>query len=207
MLVLLGVLALFGLLVGVMWLVLPRDDDPKVLFVGDSVTFLSGGAIDRVFSESDVEFVAIPGYTSSQLLPRMRGAMASPSKPGGARQRVGLLVGYNDIGKGSIANLELPQLVEAAAEFECAVILTLPARPGGEPASNPNIASEKVELWNARLESEAAVYDNVHLARDWEEAVTEAERQQFLDPDGIHPNESGGLQLAASYQAAMDRLC
>ena len=202
-----GVVGLFALLVGFMWVVLPRNDGPKVLFVGDSVTFLSGGALDQVFVESDVQTIAIPGYTTAELLPRMRAAMASPALPGGARQRVGVLVGYNDISQGSIDNEELPQLMEAAAEFECAVVLTLPARPGGELASNPNIATDKVELWNARLEDETAAHPSVHLARDWEEAVNAAEPLQFLDPDGIHPNRSGGVQLAASYQAAMDRLC
>ena len=203
----LGIVVAFGVLVGVAWLSLPRNDGPKVLFVGDSVTFLSGGAIDEVFSEADVQIIALPGYTTSELLPRMRGAMASPNKPGGARLRVGLLVGYNDIGRGTIATQELPQLMEAAAEFECAVLLTLPARPGGETATNPNIATEKVDLWNARLVEAAAAHDNVHLARDWEEAVNAAEPLQFLDPDGIHPNKSGGLALAAAYRAAMDREC
>lgn len=183
------------------------DDDEDLFIVGDSVTYIAAGAIQQRFDRSHVQFVARPGYTTADLLPLVRTAMAADTGPAAARRRVAVLVGYNDVRVRKLDTDALPALVRATSRFRCAVWLTVPARPGGKPSRAEMVPSRLVDQWNRRLAQEVARYPNLHLAHDWQDAVTTAPAGSLLEADGVHPNRSGQRRLADAYRAAVDRSC
>lgn len=187
--------------------VLPDGPAPGVFVVGDSVTYLSAGAIQQQFDPDHLQFVAKPGFTSTMLLPLVRQAMAMSDEPAHDRQRVAALVGYNDVRVREVDTPSLRKLVDLTSEFECGIWLTLPSRPGGANASNPMVASRLVDQWNLRLKAEVARHENLHLVDDWKKAVEAAPPGSLIKDDGIHPNDAGQQKLADIYRAAMDRSC
>ena len=116
-------------------------------------------------------------------------------------------MGYNDVRVRDLSSDALPALVEETSRFRCAVWLTLPARPGGEVATNDFVPSKLVDRWNRRLEAEVGRYPNVHLATDWADAVTAAPASKLLRADGVHPIAAGQLVLADAYATALARSC
>lgn len=188
------------------------DDDatpvgPEVVLVGDSVTYSSAGAINERFAPVTPQFVARPGYTTADLLPLVRKALAASDTPAARRQRVGVLVGYNDIRLRRLDTSALPALVRETSRFRCAVWLTLPARPGGEVSTGDFVPSKLVDRWNQRLADEIRRYPNVHLDRRWAEAVTAAPASELLRADGVHPVAAGQDALALAYDDALRDAC
>lgn len=191
----------------VAWRTLPERHQSDVLVIGDSVTFLSAGAIEGELGREHVQFVAKPGYSSTRLLPLVDDAMKMQDVPAASREQVAVLVGYNDVRKREVGTAELPELVEAASRFSCGIFLTLPARPGGKDATNPAADSDQFDVWNVRLRKEVAKYPNLHVATDWQDSVTQAPVGSLLEGDGVHPNEEGKDVLASAYRRALDREC
>ena len=201
--------------------VLVRSDGPEgsgldLFVVGDSVTFLAAGEIQAEYAGDRTQFVAKPGFTSKDLLPLVRQAMAGGTgsgsggrrdTPATTRDRVVALVGYNDVRVRDLDGAALPALVEETSRFRCAVWLSLPARPGGKVARNEFVPSRLVDQFNRRLAEEVDKYPNVHLADDWKSAVEGAPTSELLRPDHVHPNDAGQQRLAAAYKAATDRYC
>jgi hypothetical protein len=187
--------------------VLPDGPPPEQFFIGDSVTFLSVPEIEDRFDRNHLQFVARPGFTSTALLPLVEEAVATSGDPAHAKERVAALVGYNDVRVREVDTPSLRKLVDLTSEFECGVWLTLPARPGGEDASNPMASSTLVDEWNLRLQAEVERHDNLYLSDAWSQAVNNAPKGKLLNDDGVHPNAAGRALLAGIYRDAIDQNC
>ncbi len=194
-----------GTLIGLK--VLPDGPEPELFIIGDSVTNMSETEIQDRFEHTPLEFVAFPGYSSTMLLPDVQDAMGSPGDPAHARQRVAVLVGYNDVRLRQVDTPSLKTMVDMTAEFDCGVWLTLPARPGG--VDNPNVMAQSslVDEWNLRVQAEVEAHDNLHLTSAWADAVTAAPKGELLRKDGVHPNARGRKVLAGIYRDALDEFC
>lgn len=183
------------------------DDSPHdLLVVGDSVTYLSGGALDKRYDRSHLQYVAVPGARSGEVLPLVKEAMDG-DRAGSAKDRATVLVGYNDVFHDDVETHDLVELMDTMDQFRCVVWFTLPSRPGGKPDSSPLIPSEKVDRWNARIEELAKDRDHIHVAHDWADVVTEGSRATLLDDDGIHPSKAGSRRLADAMVSALERDC
>ena len=173
----------------------------RLLVVGDSVTFMSAGAIeDAVERRVDLDFVAEPGYTSQALLPLVEEAGGQDT-----HDRAVFLVGYNDAIQGKVESPALERLVELSAAQGCAIWLTLPTAeltPGVQPAY-PALAGR----WNERLVRLAEPHGNVHVATGWADAVGASQPGELLLPDRIHPNAAGSRALATAIADALGRFC
>jgi len=197
--------AMVAFIVYLMW---PRTPE-HVLVVGDSVTFMSWEALTDEFGPGTaLEAVARPGFTSTDLLPLVEEAIDSRADSGEKLDRAVFLVGYNDVWNEELDDDRLAEMVELSARYECAVWLTLPARPGGsEPAIgtfNPDLADE----WNERLADLVGEHRNLHLVDDWAEAIDGApDPATYLEEDGIHPNGAGQDLLARTMYEAVTNSC
>lgn len=199
------VVVVLGTLVA--WRVLPDGPPPEQFVIGDSVTYLSAPAIEDRFDRNHLQFVARPGFTSTALLPLVEEAMATSGDPAQARERVAVLVGYNDVRVRDVETPSLRKLVDLTSEFQCGVWLTLPARPGGQDATNPMVESNLVDEWNLRLRAEVERHPNLHISDAWSQAVNNAPKGKLLNDDGVHPNSAGRALLAGVYRDAIDQHC
>ncbi|HWJ63797.1 MAG TPA: SGNH/GDSL hydrolase family protein [Acidimicrobiales bacterium] len=187
--------------------VLPDGPEPELFIIGDSVTQMSESAIEDQFEHTPLEFVAFPGYSSTMLLPDVVDAMGAPGDPAHSRQRVAVLVGYNDVRLREVDTPSMKEMVDLTAEFDCGVWLTLPSRPGGEDNENAMALSPLVDEWNLRLQAEVERHENLHLSDAWARAVTLAPKGDVLRKDGVHPNAAGRRLLARIYRDALDEYC
>jgi hypothetical protein len=203
--IILVVVVVVGTLIGLK--VLPDGPEPDLFIIGDSVTAMSEDEIQDRFDRAPLEFVAIPGYSSGMLLPDVLEAMGSSGDPAHARQRVAVLVGYNDVRLREVDPPSLKTMVEITSKFECGVWLTLPARPGGEDNDNEFALSPLVDEWNLRVRAEVGRYDNLHLSEAWAQAVENAPEGKLLRADGVHPNAEGRALLADIYRDAITENC
>ena len=202
----LGLTALLAIAGVVAWQVLPGPQTYDLVVIGDSVSFVSAGSIETRFVDEDIKFVTKPGYTSGDLLPLVYETMDQLDLPTRGEDEVVVLVGYNDVRLGVDGNDSVEELMDVTSQFDCAVWLTLPARPGGEPSTFDNIDPDAIDLWNARLEDLAAEHETVHVSSDWADVVTRASAAELLE-DGLHPNVAGQRRLADAMHAAVERSC
>lgn len=186
---------------------LPDGPQPDLFIIGDSVTYLSEQEIQDRFDATPLEFVAIPGYSSGMLLPDVLRAMGSPGDPAHARQRVAVLVGYNDVRLREVDPPSLRTMMELTSKFQCGVWLTVPSRPGGQDNANEMADSSYVDQWNLHLLDEIKHYDNLHVSEAWAQAVNNAPLGKLLKKDGVHPNAAGRKLLAEIYHDAIDENC
>ena len=133
--------------------------------------------------------------------------MATSGDTAHARERVAVLVGYNDVRVREVDTPSLRKMVDITSEFECGVWLTLPSRPGGDEASNPMASSPLVDEWNLRMQAEVKRHDNLHVSDAWAQAVNSAPKGKLLNDDGVHPNTAGRKLLAGVYKDAIDEDC
>lgn len=198
-------LAVVGLIAYLVW---PRTPE-YVLVVGDSVTFMSFEDLKGEFgSDTKLDPVARPGYRSSNLLPFVEEAVAARERSGKALERAVLLVGYNDVWKEEVGQNRLAELVDLSARFECAVWLTLPVRPAGEPPAVGDFDPELGDEWNELMADLVGEHDNLHLVADWADAIEGADSaDEYLDDDGIHPNDAGQKLLAETMHDAVISSC
>src|SRR5690606_30814488 len=117
------------------------------------------------------------------------------------------LVGYNDVRRSTVDSEALTEMVDESATFECAIWLTLPERPGGEPAGDAKWDVGRFEEWNARLADEVDRHPDVHLVRGWEGLGTKNDPTELVQADHIHANDAGRRRLADAMGDAVDRLC
>lgn len=202
-----GFVLLLLLAIGVVvWQLWPSESE--VIVVGDSVTVMSRGDLDDRVAGADLQFVAEVGYASADLLPLFEHEVNRRSATSRPLDRVALLVGYNDLlHGGDPATGDLDRMVALSSQFECGVWLTLPGSPGGGAAQDPDFTADRVDEWNRDLAAAVGRHPNLHLVRDWEEAVDAADGARYLDGDGVHPSGEGSELLADVYASALDRYC
>lgn len=203
--ILLIMVVVVGTLIGLK--VLPDGPEPDLFIIGDSVTYLSEDEIQDQFHTTPLEFVAIPGFSSEMLLPDVLEAMGSEGDPAHARQRVGALVGYNDVRLRDVDSDSMHTMVEITSKFQCGVWLALPARPGGVDNANAMAESEFVDQFNLHLQAQVERYDNLHLSQAWAQAINNAPLGKYLKKDGVHPNAAGRKLLAQVYRDAISEHC
>lgn len=197
-------IAVVALIAYLMW---PRTPD-HVLVVGDSVTFMSWNALNDEFgSDTTLEPVARPGFRSTDLLPLVQKAIDDRASSGAALDRAIFLVGYNDVWQDN-GDDRLEELVELSARYECAVWLTLPTRPAGEPPASEVFDPTLADQWNERMADLVDEHRNLHLVTDWADAIEgSSDTDVYLDGDGIHPNLEGQKLLAETMYEAITNSC
>lgn len=197
--------AVVGLIVYLVW---PRTPE-YVLVVGDSVTFMSFEDLrDEFGPDTKLDPVARPGYRSSNLMPFVEDAVAARERSGKELERAVFLVGYNDVWKEEVGQNRLDEMVELSARFDCAVWLTLPVRPAGEPPAVGDFDPELGDDWNEMIADLVAEHDNLHLVTTWADAIEGASSaDEYLDDDGIHPNDAGQELLAKTMHDAVIDSC
>ena len=184
------------LLGGGAYLLWPRPSD-HVLVVGDSVSYLSIRAIQEAFgSDVTVEPVTRPGYRAGDLLPLARQAIDQREAAGKELDRAVYLVGYNDVWHGDVETPDLARLVDESARYDCAIWLTFPARPAGRHPGATDFDPDKADRFNARIIELVGTHKNLHVVTDWADLVTKGAPGQYLDGDGVHPNDQGAKALA-----------
>lgn len=184
------------------------SDRPSLVMVGDSVTFLSIGAIEGALAgDHRLDIRAYPGQRSSELVLVVLQEVTERAEAGDPLDLLTLLVGYNDVLRHSERPGEVAEMVALAAGAHCAVALTVPAPP--DWADQDDLASVQAEFaaYNERLVAEAERHDTVHLWTGWQEAVEASERRELVDTDGVHPVEAGQVRLAEEYEAALAEHC
>lgn len=205
-LVIVLVLALAG---GALWWKLrPEGVQPGVVFVGDSVTYLSIGQINQALGpDAHPVYLARIGWRSTDLLPLLQQEVQKRHGDGQQLRQIALLVGYNDVLQGNVESAALDKMVSLAGQFSCAVWLTLPPRPAGRAAGNPKFRTDLAERWNERLAAAVHAHANIHLDTSWQKAVDSSAPGSLLVADGVHPNPAGQRTLAQVYAHALRHDC
>lgn len=205
------VVAVAALATFLLW---PRTPD-HVLVVGDSVTFMSFEALRREFGpDTDLEALARPGFRSTDLLPLTVEAVNRREAAGRPLDRAIFLVGYNDIWRDDTDHEDLEALVAESARHDCAIWLTVPTSPGGDPpttdAVDPDLPAfdpDLAEAWNERLADLVDEHESLHLVTEWQTTIDEAPPSRYLDGDGIHPNQAGQERLATIMHDSLLSAC
>lgn len=197
-------IAIFAAAAYIVW---PRRP-PDVLVLGDSVTFQASPAIQsRLDSRFDLELKAYPFYRSTDLEGILKQIIQRWRKAGRTFDSAVFLVGYNDVLRDQVGAPALVRMMHESEAFDCAVWLTLPATPGGRPASNLDLVPARVDAWNARLYLEAQGNTHLRVSTAWADVVSAPGGQELLQPDGIHPGESGRAALGAAIESALRDNC
>lgn len=183
---------------GLYWWLRPAPVADGVIFVGDSVTYLSLNDLNGDLGKKHPAYLTRVGYRSTDLLPLFAKEIKRREQAGEPLRQAALLVGYNDVLKDEVDSPSLEKVMELAGRFECAVWLTLPPIP---------VHEREVELWNARVKNAAERYEDVHLIDDWREAVMSAPSRSLTAADGVHPNAAGRKKLTRIFQDAIHRSC
>lgn len=179
-----------------------------VVVLGDSVTYSASQAIHAELGGSaGVDVTAKPFYRTTDLLGPLQEVVDARLGAGGELDRLIVLAGYNDVIRDDQEPSGLTRLLELADRFDCAVWLTLPARPGGQPAGHPDFPAEEVEAWNARVREEATAVSRVHVSDEWQRTVEAEGGAALLQDDGVHPARAGDVALAEAMERALARDC
>jgi lysophospholipase L1-like esterase len=152
--------------------------------------------------------VARPGFRSTDLLPLVEAAIDKRAEAGHPLDRAIFLVGYNDVWRDALDDNRLGDLVEESARHECAVWLTIPVEPAGEPPAAGDFDPDLAEQLNEELAQLVEQHDNLHLVDDWARAIDDsASPGTYLEADGIHPNAEGEKLLAKTMYESIVSSC
>lgn len=186
----------------------PRPQ-PRLLIVGDSVTYMSSPTIDATLGPGrDLTIIGMPTYRSTDLIPFAEKFADDHDGFGGRVDADAVfLVGYNDVIRDDARPADLGRMLAVAGRFRCSVWLTLPATPGGKPAGSPDFPADEVRAWNDRVREEAAGFERVHVSDTWAAVVEDERADLLLDPDGVHPARAGQVVLADAMQRAFEDAC
>ena len=194
-----GVVLLALVAGGVWWWQRPTPVRQGVVFVGDSVTYISLDDLNRDLSSRHPAFLARFGYRSTDLLPLLQLEVARKKDAGEPLRQIALLVGYNDVLRNDVESPALPEMMNLSAKFDCAVWLTLPDIP---------LHEQDTSRWNARVRAAAKGHRNVHVVETWRKAVNSATPGALVVvSDGVHPNAAGAARLTSIYLDAIGRFC
>ena len=197
--VVLGIVAVVAIGAGLWVWLKPTPVAPGILFIGDSVTYMSTEELDGQLEAESPIVVARVGATASDMLPLFEQAADKRVKEDDPLDQVAILIGYNDVLKDQVDDPTLGAFMDEANRFQCAVWLTLPDVP---------LRVDQVEVWNKRVTEAAKDRPNVHVVDDWREAVGSAEPGEITTrKDGVHPTPAGAKRLVEIYTDAVHRVC
>jgi lysophospholipase L1-like esterase len=204
-----AVVVVVALIGGVVWWKLqPEGVQPGVVFVGDSVTYLSISQINEALGpKAQPAYLTRVGWRSSDLLPLFAQEVIKRRAGHQALRQVALLMGYNDVLQGNVESAALDKVVALASQFSCAVWLTLPPTPSGRAAGNPKFRADLARRWNERLGVAVRSHHNIHLVTEWQRTVDASPPGHLLVADGVHPNAAGQRVLAGIYAHALRTDC
>lgn len=171
-------------------------DEPSTLIVGDSVTNLSRV---EVGATTGAKIDADNGHTWAQMAPKVRGALAVMKADGGAPDRVGVLLGYNDVLKHQQDLGATSAVLDEFSDVPCVVVLKL-----------PNLYGEDEATYNDQVQAIVDELPNTHADDGWAKVINKNldEDATMLEADLVHPKTAEARQaLADSFQRAFDRLC
>lgn len=180
------------------WWMKPAEVSDGVLFIGDSVTFLSLDDLNGDLGPKHPAYVARPGFTSSDLLPLFTAEVKKRKADGEPLEQVAMLVGYNDVLQNVAPEDDsLGKVMTMAGQFDCAIWLELPPIP---------LREDLVDRWNERARREAEEHPTVHVVSEWRELVA-ADPDGLVPDDGVHPGTEGRKELTRVYHDAIRNLC
>lgn len=207
--VLAGVVLAVAVLGGAVWWWTAHSSGPEhVVVLGDSVTYASSPAIlERFEGRADVKITSRPFYRAIDLVGPFEETIAARRQAGEGLDRAIVLAGYNDVIRSDQDASGLPELLDQANRFDCAVWLTLPTAPGGKPAGRSDFPAAEATAWNDRVRAEAASRPHVHVSDEWQRTVEAPGGAKLLQDDGVHPVRAGHLALAAAMDRALDAAC
>jgi lysophospholipase L1-like esterase len=194
----LGIVVLALVAGGLWWWLRPTPVRQGVVFVGDSVTYISLDDLNRDVGAKHPAYLTRVGYRSTDLLPLLQLEVARKEQAGEPLSQIALLVGYNDVLKDDVESPALPEMMNLAAKFHCAVWLTLPDVP---------LHKQETSRWNDRVRAAAKGHRNVHVLETWRKAVDSAPAGTLLVSDGVHPNAAGAARLTSVYLDTIGKFC
>ena len=194
---------------------LPAKDQPRVVFLGDSITDAwPDPRFGEFFPGKPYVGRGISGQTTPQMLVRFR-----PDVVALHPAAVLILAGTNDLagntGPMSLEEIEgnLASMCELAQANRIKVILSsvLPVYDGGHNSEGKPLVMtdrrppEKILALNQWIKSYAGEHDDVYL--DYFSAMVDDKGflRKELSEDGLHPNKAGYDVMAPLAQAAIDK--
>lgn len=184
---------------------LPTSGQPRVVFMGDSITDFWGRSAGTFFPGKPYVNRGISGQTTPQMLVRFRADVVA-LKP----SVVVILAGTNDIagntGPSSLATIEdnLMSMTELARAHGIRVVLASLLPVGADAEQTTRRPPESIRALNAWMRAYAA---REHLGFvDYYDAMRDAHGalRKDLTDDGLHPNAAGYAVMAPLAQAAID---
>ena len=179
---------------------------PKVTVTGDSITYISGPAIQTELASNYQSWITgVPGATMAGMTPDLQVQVASNP------HAVVINLGTNDVGADNPNwQADLNTILAATATTACVEFVTLNDTIANYFASlNLGHTVTLGTTINAALHDAANTRANTHLV-DWKTAV-DADiapgGPHVLLSDGIHPTAIGQQWLATHIHAALDTDC
>jgi len=184
----------------------PRNDENRVVFMGNSITENWQQYFATMFPGKPYINRGISGQTTPQMLVRFR-----PDVIALEPKVVVILGGTNDIaGNTGPSTLEMTEdnlasMAELASANGIKVVMSsvlplydYPWKPGLEPAP-------KIIALNKWIESYAAQHDAIYV--DYHSAMADARggMRSELSADGVHPNEAGYRIMAPLAERAIEQ--
>lgn len=183
---------------------------PKVGVAGDSITFVSAGAIEASLMPAyRVWLSGQPGFTIAGVQPVITTQVAA----GPAAMVVNL--GTNDVKPNTAWKAPFDTMVASLQPVACVELVNINATIANYFATVNNdingnklidaneIVTTATDI-NAAIAAAAAANPRVHVI-DWNAAT--ATNASSLTSDGIHPNAAGQAWLASHIRAALDTDC
>lgn len=161
----------------------PHTDSgqPKLGFVGDSITVLSEADINAHYPAYDVSILAVTGAQARDLVAGVRDEAATHPAA------MIINVGTNDAAHGATDTAaKLDEMVALTSDVPCVVFVTVNAH---NPSWGPNSAM----AYNAKIRTFSHVVD-------WDAAWNSA---WFDYPDNPHPNATGRQALLEAEDQAL----
>lgn len=188
------------------WFLWPREE-PDLVIVGDSVTFLSIPSIEDAIGGHDLDIRAYPGQASTDLVLVVLQELAERDEVGEDLDAIALLVGYNDVLRYRGQPDEVRELVDLASRARCTVVLTVPAPPPWSDQADLEAVRAAFATYNEQLRAAVDEHPDVHVVTRWQELVEASAPGELVDTDGVHPVAAGQEALADVYRSAVEDSC
>jgi len=173
---------------------------PRVVVIGDSVTYQSAPFITELFDfTKNIDVQGRPGFTTEELVPVAKERIDGDDPPA-----IGVfMMGYNDVTRGKDSARGLEAMAEEADQPRCSVWLLLPTKGDYEAAA--------MTAYNEQVEDRTADLSDVHLETGWRDLADKpsgaAPDPVLVSPDGVHPTEGGRRIIARIMADSVERNC